>query len=39
MFIKDDIRTLVEVVIVDPTRTDLLFQSCTTQVFVVSNAA
>jgi hypothetical protein len=36
---KDDICTLVDIVIFDPTRTDLLFQSCTTQGFVASDVA
>jgi hypothetical protein len=35
---KDGIRTLVDVVIVDPIQTDLFFGSCTTQGFVTSNA-
>jgi hypothetical protein len=36
---KDDIRTLVDVVITDPTQVDLYPQSCTTQGFVASNVA
>jgi len=39
MFTKDSIRTLVKVVIVDPTQVDLHPQSCTTQGFVASNVA
>jgi hypothetical protein len=39
MLIKDDIRTLANVVIANPTRVDLLPQSCTSQRFVASNAA
>jgi len=35
---KDGIRILVDVVIVNPTRTDLLPWSCATQGFVASNA-
>jgi hypothetical protein len=35
---KNDICTLVDVVIVDPTWVDLLPQSCTAQGFVTSNA-
>jgi len=38
VFTKYDIRTLANVVIVDPTRADLLSQSCATQRFVTSNA-
>ncbi len=33
MFTKDDICTLVDIVIIDPTRMDFLPQSCTTQGF------
>jgi hypothetical protein len=36
---KDDICTLVDVVIIDPTWTNLLFQSCTTQGFVAFDVA
>jgi len=36
VFIKDGIYTLVDVVIVDPTRTDLFHRSCTTSGFVAS---
>ncbi len=39
MFTKGSIRTLVKVVIVDPTQVDLHPQSCTTQGFVASNVA
>jgi hypothetical protein len=39
MFTKDDIHTLVDVVVVDPTRVDLLPRSCATQRFVVFNVA
>jgi len=39
MFIKDGIRTLVNIVIVDPTWTHLLPWSCTTQIFIASDAA
>jgi len=39
MLTKDSIRTLIKVVIVDPTQVDLHPQSCTTQGFVASNAA
>jgi hypothetical protein len=35
---KDDICTLVDVVIVDPTQVNLLFQSYATPRFVTSNA-
>jgi hypothetical protein len=35
---KDNIRILANVVIANPTRTNLLPQSCTTQGFVASNA-
>jgi hypothetical protein len=35
---KDGIHTLVDIVIVDRTRVDLLPQSCTTQGFVASDA-
>jgi hypothetical protein len=38
VFTKDDICTLVNVVIVDPTQMDLLPQSCATQGFATSNA-
>ncbi len=34
MFTKDDIRTLADVVIADPSQMDLLSQSCATQRFV-----
>jgi len=37
MFIKDDIHTLVDVVIINPMHADLLFQCCTTQGFIASN--
>ncbi len=37
VFSKDGICTLVEVVIVDPTRADLLPQSCATQGFTTSD--
>jgi len=36
---KDDIHTLANVVIANPTQMELLPQSCTTQRFVASNAA
>jgi hypothetical protein len=39
VFSKDGIRTLVEVVIVDPTRADLLPQSCATQGFTTFDVA
>jgi hypothetical protein len=39
MLTKNDIRTLANVVIVNPTRADLLPQSCATQRFVASNPA
>jgi hypothetical protein len=39
VFTKDDIHTLVDVVIADPTRADLLPQSCTTQGFTTLDAA
>jgi hypothetical protein len=39
VFTKDDISTLVDVVIIDPTWTYLLPRSCTFQRFVASNAA
>jgi hypothetical protein len=38
VFTKDDICTLVNVVIIDPTQVDLFPQSCATQRFVISNA-
>jgi hypothetical protein len=38
MFTKDGIRTLADIVIVDPTQVDLLPRSCTTQNFATSNA-
>jgi len=34
MFIKDDIHTLVDVVIIDPMHVDLFFQCCTTPRFI-----
>ncbi len=37
MFTKDGIRTLVNVVITDPTNVDLLLQSCTTQGILASD--
>jgi len=36
---KNDICTLIDVVIVDPTQVDLLFQSCIIQRFVASTKA
>jgi hypothetical protein len=39
MFTKDGIRTLVNVVIVNPTRANWFPQSCTTQGFVTLDAA
>jgi hypothetical protein len=36
---KDGIRTLIDVVIVDPTPIDLFPQSCTTQGFAASNVS
>jgi hypothetical protein len=39
MFTKDDIHTLVDVVLVDPTRVDLFPWSCATQRFVVLDVA
>jgi hypothetical protein len=39
VFTKDGIRTLIDIVIVDPTRTDLLPRSYITQGFVASNVA
>ncbi len=39
VFTKDDIRTLFDVVNVDPTQADLFPRSCTTQWFVVLNVA
>jgi hypothetical protein len=38
MLTKDDICTLVDIVIVDLMQEDLFFQSCATQGFVTSNA-
>jgi hypothetical protein len=38
VFTKDDIHTLIEVVIADPMQADLLPQSCATQGFVASDA-
>jgi hypothetical protein len=38
MFIKNGIHTLVDIVIGDPVRVDLLSRSYTTQGFVTSNA-
>jgi len=38
MFIKDGIRTLINIIIIDPTRMDLLFQSCVIQGFTTFNA-
>jgi hypothetical protein len=38
-FTKDGIRTLADVVIIDPMRVDLFPQSCAIQRFVVSNVA
>jgi hypothetical protein len=38
VFTKDGIRTLANVVSADPTRTNLLPRSCTTQGFAASNA-
>jgi hypothetical protein len=37
MFIKDGIRTLVNIVFLDPTRVDLLPRSCASQGFDASN--
>jgi hypothetical protein len=37
MLTKDDICTLINIVIANPKRTDLFPQSCTTQGFVVSD--
>jgi hypothetical protein len=37
MFTKDGIRTLANIVIIDPTWADLIPQSCTTQGFIASN--
>jgi hypothetical protein len=37
VFTKDDIRTLVDVVIIDPTRANLFLRSCATQGFDVSD--
>jgi hypothetical protein len=34
---KDDICTLIDIIIIDPTRMDLLFRFCTTQGFVAYN--
>ncbi len=39
MFTKDDIHTLADVVIVDPTQVNLFPQFCTTQGFATSSAA
>jgi hypothetical protein len=39
MLTKDDICTLANVVIANPTRVNILPQSCTSQRFVASNAA
>jgi hypothetical protein len=38
VFIKNEIRTLIYIVIVNPTHVDLLPQSCTIQRFAISNA-
>ncbi len=38
MLIKDGIRTLIDIVIVDPTWVNLLPQFCDTQRFATSNA-
>jgi hypothetical protein len=38
VFTKDNIHTLIDIVIADPTQVNLLPQSCTTQGFVTSNA-
>jgi hypothetical protein len=37
-FTKDGIHTLVDVVIIDPTRMDLFFRSCATQGFATFDA-
>jgi hypothetical protein len=37
LLMKNDICTLIDVIIVDPTQTDLLLRSCVTQGFVASN--
>jgi hypothetical protein len=37
VFTKDGIRTLVDVIIADPTRANLLLRSCATQGFDASN--
>jgi len=37
MFIKDDIHTSVDVVIIGPMHADLLLQCCTIQEFITSN--
>ncbi len=39
MFTKNGIRTLVDVIIADPTQVNLLLQSCATQGFDASNVA
>jgi hypothetical protein len=39
IFIKDDIHTLSDVVIIDPMHVDLLLQCCTTQGFIASDVA
>jgi hypothetical protein len=38
VLIKDDIRTLADIVITNPTRVDLLSQFCATQRFVTFDA-
>jgi hypothetical protein len=39
VFTEDDIHTFIDVVIIDPTRTNLFPRSCSTQGFVVFNVA